>query len=332
MLRKSSSGITTFRDNLVVGFNEIDLEGKRNDLAEMGQDELRVKYSLADSRDWKLSNVQKDLPNSVLSSFTYRPFDFRKVFYSSQVKGVLSYPRYEVMQHMLHPNLGLLLAARVTSFESWHHVYISNFIAERCSVSLQTGEVGYLFPLYLYHEDGTKTPNFNVDMASTITKAIGEYTPEQLFDYIYSILHAPQYRSRYKEFLKIDFPRIPYPKNRAEFEKLASIGTKLRELHLLQSPMVEQSSYAFPESGSDIVEKVEYKEGKVYINQAQYFDEVPRSVWDFYIGGYQPAQKWLKDRKDRKLEYEDLRHYQKVITALSKTIEITEEIDLIVKF
>ena len=143
------------------------------------------------------------------------------------------------------------------------------------------------------------------------------------------MLHSPTYRETYKEFLKIDFPRVPYPTDKEQFWKLGKLGGEIRQIHLLESPIVEDYITEYPEDGTNEVEKIKYEAGRVYINSAQYFDNVPEVAWNFYIGGYQPAQKWLKDRKDRKLEFDDILHYQKIIVALSETDRLMKEIDKI---
>ena len=143
------------------------------------------------------------------------------------------------------------------------------------------------------------------------------------------MLHSPSYREKYKEFLKIDFPRVPYPKNQRQFIDLVDLGSQLREIHLLESEVVDKLITQYPEDGTNLVAKPIYKEGNVYINDLQYFANVPEVAWNFYIGGYQPAQKWLKDRKDRELSYDDIRHYQKIIVALKETDRLMKEIDKI---
>ena len=183
--------------------------------------------------------------------------------------------------------------------------------------------------MYLYTEDGSKIPNLKKDVISEIEKIIGRVSPEDIFDYIYAVLHSPSYREKYKEFLKIDFPRVPYPKDKASFKKLVDFGTELRQLHLLESPKVNKFITSYPKDGSNLVEKIDYKDGKVFINSEQYFGDVPEIAWNFWIGGYQPAQKWLKDRKGRTLLNEDIEHYQKMIVALIETDRIMKEIDKI---
>jgi predicted helicase len=161
------------------------------------------------------------------------------------------------------------------------------------------------------------------------------FAPMDLLDYIYAILHSPVYRERYKEFLKIDFPRIPYPESAARFRALSDLGGKLRRLHLLDGVEPQSGTADYPVPGSDEVEKVQYDsdggKGKVLINKKQFFDNVPSEAWGFCIGGYQVAQKWLKDRKGRVLSYDDTSHYRRIITVLLKTIEIMEEIKAILQ-
>lgn len=141
-----------------------------------------------------------------------------------------------------------------------------------------------------------------------------------------------------KEFLKIDFPRVPYPKNQDTFWQLVKLGAEIRQIHLLESPTLEQYITQYPIDGDNTVTRKITKNspayvadsethGKVYINDNQYFDKVPLTAWEFYIGGCQPAQKWLKDRKGRTLEFDDILHYQKIIVALSETDRLMKEID-----
>ncbi len=155
------------------------------------------------------------------------------------------------------------------------------------------------------------------------------FAPIDILDYIYAVLHSPTYREKYKEFLKIDFPRVPYPKDKDTFWQLVKLGGEIRQIHLLESPIVEKYITQYPVDGNNVVGKIKYQDGKVYINETQYFDNVPQIAWEFYIGGYQPAQKWLKDRKERKLEFDDILHYQKIIVALFETDRLMKEIDKI---
>jgi hypothetical protein len=193
----------------------------------------------------------------------------------------------------------------------------------------------------LFEADQQRKPNLNPEIVKQIAENLGltftdekettygTFAPIDLLDYIYAVLHSPTYREKYKAFLKIDFPRVPYPKDQATFWQLVKLGGEIRQVHLLESPIVEQYITQYPEDGDNAVTKIKYQAGKVYINDTQYFANVPPLAWDFYIGGYQPAQKWLKDRKDRQLEFGDILHYQKIIVALTETDRIMQAIDAI---
>jgi len=185
---------------------------------------------------------------------------------------------------------------------------------------------------------------------------------EDVFNYIYAVFHSPTYRTRYAEFLKSDFPRVPLTSDLNLFRELCAKGEELVALHLLESPKLEKPIARYPVKGPDLVDKgfpkyvapgepeplpvaqgsppsfaalPRLKEGHVYINKGdpqsgatgQYFEGVPPEVWNFHIGGYQVCEKWLKDRRGRTLTYDDLEHYRKVVTALSETIRLMAEID-----
>ncbi len=152
------------------------------------------------------------------------------------------------------------------------------------------------------------------------------FAPLDALDYVYAVLHSPAYREKYREFLKIDFPRVPYPADAAQFRALCRLGARLRTLHLLDGAERGELA-AYPIDGTHRVEKTEYRNGRVWINQIQYFAAVPQGVWDFYVGGYQPAQKWLKDRKKRELHFDDIEHYQQIVAALQETVALQGEID-----
>jgi hypothetical protein len=150
----------------------------------------------------------------------------------------------------------------------------------------------------------------------------------QVFDYIYGVLHCPAYRETYAQFLKIDFPRIPYPSSPDSFADISAKGEQLRRLHLMEPAAIGDTPYPFKGDGDCTVEKPYFEASKVFINKAQYFEGVTLLAWEFYIGGYQPAQKWLKDRKGRQLSFEDVKHYQRIIKILSETHRIMQTIIL----
>lgn len=254
--------------------------------------------------------------------------------------------RVDVMQHFIHGNNIGLVVPRINKEDNCFFIS-KNIIAHKLCSAYDSNS---LFPLYLYNGKESdlfsgktlkRTPNISTKITSFIAKkissvftneketTIGTFSPIDILDYIYAVLHSPTYREKYKEFLKTDFPRIPYPKDQDTFWKLVELGGEIRQIHLLESPVVEKYITKYPVSGNNEVKKIKYEHGKVWINETQYFEGVPQVAWEFYIGGYQPAQKWLKDRKDRKLEFEDILHYQKIIVALTETDRLMKEIDMI---
>lgn len=230
------------------------------------------------------------------------------------------------MQNFLKGNNVGLVTARSNKNPETDHFFISKNTTEAKLGESSTQSA--VFPLYVYTEDGSKIPNLKKEIVAEIEKIVGKVSPEDIFDYIYAVLHSPNYREKYKEFLKIDFPRAPYPKDAKSFKALVALGAELRSLHLLESPKINQFITTYPIAGSNIVEKLAYKDGKVFINKDQYFGNVPEVAYNFHIGGYQPAQKWLKDRKSRPLSNSDIEHYQKIIAALRETGRIMRNIDL----
>jgi predicted helicase len=276
------------------------------------------------------------------------------------VKGFHARPVYDIMRHFTNgKNIGLMISRQQTTGK-YNHCFVHNEIVEMCYVSNKPSEGGTSFPLYLKpeKENGFVQPNLNIKIIKEIAKRIKiefdekqfhnyslsddfeNLMPLNIFDYIYGVLHSPAYREKYKEFLKIDFPRIPYPENAEEYWNFVKAGSKLRKLHLMDKVEPDDSLAYFDIEGSNVVEKINYvpvaadapvchssNTGKVYINTTQYFDKVPLTAWEFYIGGYQPAQKWLKDRKGKTLSYDDVIHYQKIIKVLIETNEVMDSIN-----
>ena len=287
---------------------------------------------------------------STNTRYYYRPFD--TLWLNYDLNQVVR-PRESIMRNLQKENIALCLIKVNSSVDGLFKAFVTKGITDKTILSSKDNTS--VFPLYLYPEEGSidtsRRPNLDEKIWAQINTAIGkEASPENIFDYIYGVLYSPAYRAKYKEFLKVDFPRIPYPKDLSEFEHFRFYGYQLRELHLMHS--VPNLHVTFPESGSMLVEKAEFVSsvapewdsgigsvdslsiapesdsgiGIVRINATQYFVNVPREAWDFYIGGYQPAQKWLKDRKGRTLSFDDIEHYRKIISVLKETKEIMEKI------
>jgi predicted helicase len=271
---------------------------------------------------------------------------------------MVDWGREEVMKQMLYPNFALC-AVRVGRDQQAHNYFITNLITDKSvTSSLDNANV---FPLFSYqenplHDSIDVIPNLDnktltefaksihlvykpeldvINNAIDITGEPTEVRPVDFFDYIYAVLYSPAYRDKYKDFLKVDFPRIPYPTGQSSFWLLARLGRQLRKIHLLESEKVEGDIASYPMSGDNILRKPSFMidqknhTGRVWLNETQYFDYVSEVAWNFSIGGYQPAQKWLKDRVGRTLSYDDILHYQKIIVALSETDRIMKEIEKI---
>ena len=327
VFRSFGNGIGTDRDSLFYDFEDDALTSRMEIFySQHGlDDDFREKFNVANSSSYNLldrRNATTFDPESIQLAL-YRPFDVRWLYYDPKLT---SRPAQTVMQHLKSRNLALLVTRQISTGD-FRHVFITDKLCDRDPLSVATRERTQVFPLYLYASDGTRISNLSPEVERRFRTILGNITPEDIFDYIYAVLYSPDYREKYKEFLKIDFPRVPYPADKSQFEQLVALGRELRALHLLESPKVGRFVTTYPVSGSNVVEKIEYKEGSVYINKSQYVGNVPAVAWNFWVGGYQPAQKWLKDRKGRALTNADIEHYQKMIVALSETDRIMREID-----
>ncbi|MFV8332097.1 type ISP restriction/modification enzyme [Flavobacterium sp. GSP14] len=342
----NSVGIVTSKDAILI--NDIEKE-----LVKTVEEYYKIEYD-----------------KSLTKRIDYRTFDKKYIYYDVKI---IDRARDKVMKHMNQKNLALITPKQ--AIKGFQHIFISDTICDKNFID-SAGQfgAGNVFPLYLYPDkteqpslldEVVRTPNLNMEIVNKMATELGlyfnleefdgtttvetnQFTPLNILDYIYAVLHSPTYREKYKEFLKIDFPRVPYPTDIKKFYELVALGGELRQIHLLESETVENYITEYPEDGDNIVGKTKYEQrnfvmdndtiahndtvepmGRVYINETQYFDNVPEVAWNFYIGGYQPAQKWLKDRKERELSFEDILHYQKIIVALSETDRIMKEIDKI---
>lgn len=323
IFRVSNSGVKTDRDSLFIGIDRGVLDSRIQKLFSGDYDDLfKQEFQVQNSGSYRLIEKLngKSFDENFLQVIQYRPFDYQWIYYDP---ALISRPADKVMSQIVSKNNIALIASRQFDGGSHFNCYCAKNIADIHA----TGGQSYVFPIYLYSNDGSITPNLNQEIVDQIDQIVGRVSPEDIFDYIYAVLHLPSYREKYMEFLKIDFPRVPFPKDRGQFDKLVAKGKELRELHLMESPLLNRHTISFPEEGNDKVEKIDFRDGRVYINAIQYFGNVPEIAWNFYIGGYQPAQKWLKDRKSRTLTNEDIEHYQRIIIALTETDRIMKEID-----
>ena len=357
LFKETNSGIQTKNDRLAIHFSVNELLDVISDFKAFSEIELRNKYQIIDTSGWSVHKAKKEIvsENYQLTKIQYRPFDIRDTIFTGSSGGFIGRSRNSTMKHFLKENLGIIFkrSRLLGGTYFWRHIGITNVMSDLNYL----GDQSFVFPLYLYPDtdgqqiiSGTtdRTPNLAAEIVEKIAKKLdlsfasekdvstsssfesnATFAPIDVLDYIYSVLYSPTYRERYSEFLKIEFPRVPYPIDSDTFWKFVKLGSELRQIHLLESPVVNKFITTYPVNGSNEVTKLKYEDGKVWINVDQYFDHVPQVAWEFYIGGYQPAQKWLKDRKSRVLSYEDIQHYQKIIVALAETDRLMKEIDKI---
>lgn len=361
----NSAGFITARDHFVTDFEESALLARvavfANPKVPDGEIRSRFfagcgsdKYPEGDTRGWKVpaarQRVQSDKKwKERLTRCLYRPFDFRTVYWADWM---VDWPRPEVMGQMLHGDNIAILTARSNKASGTDHFFCSSYISETKCAEYSTQSA--VFPLYTFQRataaqgglalGSEKQPNFATAFLRQFASALklgqekphglpAGLTPEDIFHYAYAVFHSPGYRSRYAEFLKIDFPRLPLTGNLELFRALARLGGELTALHLLESPKLATPITEFVGGRNSEVEKPSWARNTVWIDKAQTtgFKGVREDVWNFHIGGYQVCEKWLKDRKGRTLSKDDIAHYQKIVVALAETIRLMEEIDWVIE-
>ena len=343
-------GMTTARDHFVIDFETEKLLDKviKFKNSNFNDNDLHKEFNINVKKGWSIRKAWEMLKNlsekqiqELITPVHYRPFDIRNIFYhDSLVWRTVK----RIMQHMIkRDNIALCIGrqANVIGSNKFDIVFISSKIVD-LNIFRRGGES--LFPLYTYPDNisndnrqsefaiPTQTdrqPNFTVDFTKYINTLYKSYkpTPEEILGYIYAVLHSPTYRERYYEFLKTDFPRIPFTKDKALFDTLSEMGTKLINHHLLNERYLDLEAKYCGE-GDNKVEKVSYDNNQVKINKVNYFDNVSEAVWNFEIGGYKVLDKYLKSRKGRELSYDEQEHFKKVVNVLKETINIMNDIDV----
>jgi predicted helicase len=349
-----AGGLESMNDALTVSFTKADLSQVVIDLHELPLAKFRSDYKVEDSAGWRLDAARSDIrshkkPAELLRQINYRPFDIRWTFFSGN-QGFLSRPRFDLFRHLIHPkNIGLCAMRQSRAGEEPAFFAIRGLAGKDVVSALDRGTV---FPLFLENESSEDLSflpgeKMNANFTGAFIQRINEglqrgastrrlpagLPPEDIFHYASAVFHSPVYRSRYAEFLKIDFPRLPLTGKLDFFRALARLGGELTVLHLLESPKISQPITRFISGRNPEVEKVSWSRDTVWVDKAQTtgFQGVREEVWNFHIGGYQVCEKWLKDRKGRTLSTEDIAHYQKVVVALSETIRLMAEIDEVIE-
>jgi len=363
----NSVGIVTARDEFVIDLDRDKLRRRIMQFRNKNQPDeiIRQTYDLKDKTNWKLKEareeiIKEDEWEQAITKILYRPFDERWVFYHD---AVVERSRKDVMRHMMFgENLGLITVRQVAE-GVFDHAFVSNHIVES-RITLSNKGIGYIFPLYLYEKKDKpkrrsfstimmvfepqadyliKRPNLSQELLEKLKKAYKkEPSPEEIFHYIYAVLYSVTYRTKYAEFLRMDFPRVPFTKNYKLFKKMSEYGSRLVDLHLLKSPLLDTPIARFQGKGDNRVEKPRYNPssllplskgrvggvtGCVFINKEQYFEGISQDIWGYQIGGYKVCEKWLKDRKGKELSLDEIRTYCGIVTAIQKTAGIQEAID-----
>jgi len=365
---QNQNALKTDRDELFLDFNEeLLIKRMKAFFSDAGMEySFREKYRVEDSSSYDLiaRRNQTSFDKKNIHQCLYRPFDKRWIYYAP---GLTSRPAWEVIRHLMAGKNLALIGMRQYEYNvpDYCYFFVSRLLTE-CRILLSNRGIANLFPLYLY-PDSDKNGNFfsngserrvNLNQEfiydiethlklkfvheskKSVKKTFG---PEDIFNYIYAVFHSPTYRERYKEFLKIDFPRVPLTSNKELFRKLCEKGGELVALHLLEAPILNDHDHLitrYSVKGDNLVEKThpkyDEKNERVYISRddatagkkGQYFERVPPEVWNFHIGGYQVCHKWLKDRQGRNLSDDEITAYPKIVMALSETIRIMKEIDV----
>jgi type I restriction-modification system DNA methylase subunit len=329
----NSVGIVTARDDLTIKWTKDEVWSTIIKFSKMDSEKARELFNLGeDARDWKVKFAQQDLIDCGLSKehivpIRYRPFDTRFTYFTGRSRGFHCMPRPELMKNLSKPNIAIVTCRQLAGGE-WKHALITNTLTESCYVSNKTKEIGYIFPLYLYKNDNGREYNVNLSIIKDVSQKLKhDITAEDVFYYIYAILHSLKYRTKYLEFLKRKFPRIPSPNDYSSLLKLSNLGKELAELHLMKKQMSPTVRYEIP--GSNFVDTIKHSEDKVFINKTQYFDGIPDYIWDFYIGSYQVLDRWLKYKKGRELTVQEIMQFIQIIDVLKRTAYLMNEIDKI---
>ena len=338
----NSVGIVTARDNVVIQDSVQDVLVAVNRYISCDLHAAKSVYKLkTKAQEVKFQKIQSSIASSDLidnnvKPILIQPFSNRYIFFSGNKNKLLERSRFEIMKHMLQDNLGLVINKREEMNIPWGHVFVTNTIVEHVALSPKT--ISYLFPLYLYpdeHKDdifASDEREYNIasGLLDRFSRQWPQFRPEQLFYYVYAVLHSNRYRARFAQYLRMDFPRIPFTDDYELFGLLAGYGKELADIHLLKSPRLNTPIAKYQGSGSnDLVEFIKYEDKSiVQINPDKHFEGITPELWNYHIGGYQVLHKYLKDRKGKTLA--NPIHYCRMATALALTIQMRGDIDRVI--
>ncbi len=324
-------GFQTHRDAFAVSFTEAEMKAKLEELANprISDRELERRYGLKSTRGWSLPDARSAARSGAVNPpqvMAYRPFDSRWSQFSNLT---MDRPRRELLDHVAGRTNITLLAPRSIGTKDWRHAFIAEVPANDCVISNRSREANQVFPLWHFGDGKTAQENLSSSFRTFLdSRYEHHFTPEEILGYIYAVLHAPAYRERYAEFLRIDFPRLPFPQQANDFETLSGLGWALMRAHLLRE-LPRRGLAAYHGKGDHRIEIVRYspQDEAIHINKIQHFKPVPRIVWEFYIGGYQVLDKYLKSRKGQVLSLDEINHVGAVADSLAFSVEQMIAID-----
>lgn len=349
-----SVGICTKRDDTAYRESREEMRAVIRDFDTLPSEALKQKYpterkeSLDKKTAYAIADVRKHgLGDENFCEGAFRVFDRRWTYLTDQSKGFLARPVYEVMRHLRHPENVAFCCSKTGRSDEYHNYLVARgFVSKDVACSLDSVIV---FPLYIYPDSddcgnlldgGGRRPNLDAELVAKFAEATGlrfteekektqgTFAPADILGYVYAVLYSPSYRAHFKKVMRSDFPRVPFPKSAEEFRRLAALGSRLVAVHLLESDQLDNPPTTYPVGGDHRVDAPAFRDGRIYINKTQYFGGATERSWNFLIGGYQPAQKWLKDRRGRTLSPADILHYERILRALDLTADLMAEIDV----
>ena len=336
IFRFSNGGIVSGRDKLCISSSNTlkslqDFKDNIKRFMDLNIEQARLEFELGvDTRDWKIEYAQKELKDTNNKdenyiNILYRPFDVRWTYFTGKSKGFHCMPKGNIMQHMLNnDNLGLIY------YRSCENKEINNFFITQNTIDFHlVGSGSIISPLYLKIQN-ENIENFTPDFRAFInTKYDDDFSPEDILGYIYAILYHKDYRSSFKDFLKMDYPKIIFIDSKDDFIKLSELGSKLINIHLLKNintpKDIGQPFFKNISNKNEKIDKILYDEDEraLYINDSLYFANVTKKILEYKIGGYEVLYKYLKSHKNENIAYN---HFENIIKALYATINIQDQI------
>jgi predicted helicase len=348
-----SSGIETEKDHFAVDFELGPLRNRLREFCDMSLSSSTVatRFALKSTPNWDLNKSRKALNKEGLKKdlfvrYLFHCFDWRYTYYSDSL---ITRSRRPVMRHMTQGNLALVCLRQVKG-EPWAHVFVARDITNKFTLSSKSSNVSYHLPLFLTFDNSdapilADEPSHQINLRPEVLRQVSATISDskthaldprafalKVFFFAYAIFHSPGFRSRYSDYLCLDFPRFPLPATCGLFDQLADLGAKLVSLHLLESRKLDKHLTTYVGPTKPEVEKVSHERCTAWLDKAQTcgFRGVPEAVWNLHIGGYQVCEKWLKDRKGRTLSEDDIEQYHSIVVALSETIRLMDEIDEVI--